>query len=252
MIFSALNKVLEINYLLQAKFHVYCLVTLLLIDVYWINFPFLFQISLFLVPLRKYQQKGRKPNKKQFIQHIIYMNIQVHDKIFSPYLSQTQIHTRVAELGAQLNATYQNQNLLLLPILNGSFVFAADLVRKLQISPDIQFVKISSYGNEMESNQKINSVFGLDNLQIEGNHILIIEDIVDSGFTVDFLMEYLGKQKPASLKICTLLYKPDSFKGKNKPDFVGFSIPSDFVVGYGLDYAQKGRELDSIYVLAQP
>jgi hypoxanthine phosphoribosyltransferase len=179
------------------------------------------------------------------------MNIQVHDKIFSPYLSETQIKTRIVELGAQLNDFYSNKNPLLLPILNGSFIFAADLVRELTISPDIQFVKISSYGNEMESTKKINSIFGLDNLQIEGQHILIIEDIVDSGFTVDFLMEYLSKKSPASLKVCALLYKPDSFKGKHTPDFIGFTIPSDFVVGYGLDYAQKGRELSSIYVLAE-
>lgn len=166
------------------------------------------------------------------------MNIQVHDKIFSPYLSETQIKTRVAELGAELNDFYSNKNPLFLPILNGSFIFAADLARELTISPDIQFVKISSYGNEMESAKKINSIFGLDNLQIEGRHILIIEDIVDSGFTVDFLVEYLRQKSPASLKICALLYKPDSFQGENVPDFVGFAIPSDFVVGYGLDYAQ--------------
>jgi hypoxanthine phosphoribosyltransferase len=89
----------------------------------------------------------------------------------------------------------------------------------------------------------------LDNLEIKGRHILIIEDIIDTGFTADYLKEHLQKEKPASLKIAAMLFKPDAFKGKDDPDYVGFSIPNKFVVGYGLDYAQLGRELDSIYQL---
>lgn len=177
------------------------------------------------------------------------MQIQIHDKFFEPYITEFEIKRRIDDLAIEIDAAYQNEEVWLLPILNGAFIFAADLVRALSISPEIQFVKVSTYGNEMESKGEASNVFGLAGLEVKGKHILIVEDIVDSGYTVDFLVETLSKLSPASIKIATLLFKPDSFKGKNAPNFCCFEIPSAFVVGYGLDYAQKGRDLRSIYCI---
>lgn len=176
--------------------------------------------------------------------------IKIHDKIFVPYLSEAEIQHNITRLATQINADYAGKETLFLPILNGAFIFAADLVRKLDFAPEIQFVKISTYNNSMESSQSVKNVFGLENLNLTGKHILITEDIVDTGFTVDFLIDFLQKYEPASIKVIALLYKPDSFKGKTPPHYAAFEIPSAFVVGYGLDYAQRGRELKEIYVLA--
>ena len=177
--------------------------------------------------------------------------IKIHDKTFVPYLSETEIQDNISRLATQINADYTGKNTLFLPILNGAFMFAADLLRKLTFAPEIQFVKISTYNNSMKSSQNVKNVFGLEGLDLKGKHILITEDIVDTGFTVDFLVDFLQKYEPASIKIVALLYKPASFVGKTLPDYVAFEIPPAFVVGYGLDYAQKGRELKEIYVLSE-
>lgn len=177
--------------------------------------------------------------------------INIHDKKFVPYLSATQIQNRIGQVAAQLNEDYAGKETLFLPILNGAFMFAADLIRELAFAPEIQFVKISTYGNGMTTGQNAKNVFGLEGLAVKGKHILITEDIVDTGFTVDFLIDFLQKYEPASIKIVALLYKPASFKGKTPPHYAAFEIPPAFVVGYGLDYAQRGRELKEIYVLAE-
>lgn len=174
--------------------------------------------------------------------------ISIHNHTFIEYLTATEIQAEVSKLAKKISEQYANTPPLFLSILNGSFMFAADLMRQLTIQPEIQFVKVSTYGNEMESSKEIKT-FGLENLEIKDRHVIILEDIVDSGFTADFLVNHLQNQGVASLKLATLLYKPESFQGKYVPDFVCFEIPPLFVVGYGLDYAQKGRELGSIYQL---
>ncbi len=177
--------------------------------------------------------------------------ITINDKRFQPYISAKQLQQRIQELAQELNAKYKGEAPIFLPILNGAFMFTADLVRELDFYPEIQFVKVSSYGNNMESSRQVQSSFGLNQVKVKDRHLLIIEDIIDSGFTCGFLKKYLEKQEPASLRIISLLYKPAAFEGDYQPDFVGFEIPNDFVIGYGMDYAQQGRSLRKIYQLVE-
>ncbi len=174
-------------------------------------------------------------------------SVRVHDKNFELYLPESQILARVQAMAEQINADYQGEDVLLLPILNGAYIFAADLIRSLEFQPSLQFVKISTYGDSMTSSRQVRDSFGLNKLKVKDRHVLIIEDIIDTGFTSGYLRAYLTQQAPASVKVATCLYKPDAFKGKTKPEYVGFEIPDFFVIGYGLDYAQKGRELRGIY-----
>ncbi|MEO0470707.1 MAG: hypoxanthine phosphoribosyltransferase [Bacteroidota bacterium] len=175
--------------------------------------------------------------------------VQVKDKRFKLYLSEKEIQSRIDLLAEEINAAYFGKKPLLLPILNGAFLFAADLIRRLTVEPELQFLAISSYEGGMESSGKVRSLIGLDR-NIQDRHILFIEDIVDTGHTCDYLHESFAKKGAASIKMASLLYKPESFVGTHKPDFVGFEIPADFVIGYGLDYDQAGRELPAIYTLA--
>lgn len=177
--------------------------------------------------------------------------VTIQGKKFQPYISASQIQARIKELAAELDKTYQDQEPLFLPILNGAFMFTADLVRELSFLPEIQFVKISSYGNDMKSSRQVQSSFGLNQIKVKGKHILIIEDIIDSGFTCGYLKKYLEAQEPASIRIICLMYKPRAFQGNYQADFVGFEIPNDFIIGYGMDYAQQGRSLGKIYQLVE-
>lgn len=174
--------------------------------------------------------------------------MEIHQKKFVPYLSTTEIQAKVRTIAAELNSLYEGDDVLLIVVLNGAFIFAADLVRYLTFQPEIQFIKVSSYGNEMQSSQKMGEILGWENLSIEGRTVLVIEDIIDTGFTADFLREKIQSQAPFFLGFVSLLFKPNAFQGRIAPEHTGFIIPSDFVVGYGLDYAQKGRELSDIWV----
>jgi hypoxanthine phosphoribosyltransferase len=176
-------------------------------------------------------------------------NVTIQGKNFQPYISEEQIHGRVKELAQQLNEAYQGKDPIFLPILNGAFMFTADLVRELNFLPEIQFVKVSSYGDNMSSSRQVKSSYGLNKIKVKGRHILIIEDIIDSGFTCGYLKEYIEKQEPASVSIISLMYKPQAFEGNYKADYVGFEIPNDFIIGYGMDFAQQGRSLRKIYQL---
>lgn len=175
-------------------------------------------------------------------------DVVVQDKIFQEFISADTIQTRLEVLAQELNEFYKGLNPILLPVLNGSFIFAADLVRKLDMDPELQFIKVQSYHGEIQHSGSSKVMIGVD-MDLKDRHILLIEDIVDTGRTNDFLREYLGKSQPASIRMATLLFKPSCFVGKHHPEYVGFEIPEDFVIGYGLDYAQKGRELDAIYHL---
>ena len=174
-------------------------------------------------------------------------SVQVHDKTFELYIPEAQILERINALAAQISADYEGQEVLLLPILNGAFIFAADLIRSLDLQPSLQFVRLSTYGDNVTSSRKVRASFGLNSLKVKDKHILVIEDIIDTGFTSGFLRDYLAQQAPASVKVATLLYKPTAFEGEDTPEYTGFEIPDFFVIGYGLDYAQKGRELRGIY-----
>jgi hypoxanthine phosphoribosyltransferase len=174
--------------------------------------------------------------------------ISVNGKIFELFIDQPTLQRRVEALAEQINEDYAGKDPLLIPVLNGAFLFAADLIRNLKVDPEIQFFRVSTYGDNMSSNRQADLILGKD-IDVKGRHVLLIEDIVDTGNTCDFLMDYVRKQEPASIRLACLLYKPDSHRGVNRPDYFCFRIPPEFVVGYGLDFAQKGREHNAIYRL---
>jgi hypoxanthine phosphoribosyltransferase len=174
--------------------------------------------------------------------------IQIHDLHFKPFISRKKIKKRIAELGETLQADYGDKNPLFVGILNGAFIFAADLVRAFGQPCEIAFTRLSSYAG-LQSSGQVSTKLELD-FSIKGRHVIIVEDIIDSGRTLFELSKKMQVEEPASLAIATLLLKPDALQFPLEADYVGFSIPSKFVVGYGLDYNERGRELDAIYQLA--
>ncbi len=177
-------------------------------------------------------------------------SISIHSKTFTPYLGEDKIQARIADLGREINTEYAEKNPLFVGVLNGAFRFASDLMRHIDIDCEINFVKLTSYRGT-ETTGKISSHIGL-NSDIEGRHLVLMEDIVDTGNTIEFLLENLHKEKPASIKVASLLYKPEAYHGDVKIDFTGFEIPNLFVVGYGLDFDGLGRNLNGIYQIELP
>jgi len=175
--------------------------------------------------------------------------ILVGEDVFVPYLTEETIQKRVAELALQLHHDYKHTTPVFIGILNGSFVFMSDLVKNYPGDCEIDFMKLSSYGEEKISSGQVRLLKEL-NCKIEDRHLIIVEDIVDTGLSIQFMENFMKLQKPASVKVVTLLLKPDSLKYNVKIDYIGFEIPSKFVIGYGLDYAQKYRNLKSIYCLS--
>ena len=162
-------------------------------------------------------------------------------------ISEEEIKRRVKELAAQISKDMAGKNPLLLAVLNGSFVFAADLMREITIESEISFVKLASYQGTT-STGTVKEVIGI-NENLSGRTVIIVEDIVESGLTMKRMIESLGTRNPASVHICTLLLKPDCLKVDLDIEYAAFSIPNDFIVGYGLDYDQQARNLKDIYVL---
>lgn len=175
--------------------------------------------------------------------------ILVHDKLFEPYLSEKSIAEKVKSIANQLNADYDGKKPLFIAILNGSFIFAADLFKSISIEAEICFIKLASYKGTKSSGQVITAI-GLD-IDLFNRHVVIIEDIVDTGKTLNEFLPQLRHQQPASLKIAALLHKPEATVFPVAVDYMGFSIPNEFVVGYGLDYNGLGRNIGAIYKLAE-
>ena len=173
--------------------------------------------------------------------------LQIHDKIFRPYLSEEAIQGKVGELAACLNRDYKDKNPIFIAILNGAFIFAADLFKSLNIDAEISFIKLASYKG-MKSSGQVLTAIGLD-IEIFDRHVVILEDIVDTGKTLNEFLPQLWHQQPASLKIVALLHKPEATIYPFKVDYTGFEIPDKFVVGYGLDYNGLGRNTAAIYQL---
>lgn len=171
--------------------------------------------------------------------------IQVLDKSFDVFITADEIQAEVVSLANEINRDYQGKDIIFLSVLNGAFMFASDLMKNISIPCEISFVKMSSYIGT-SSTGEVNELIGLG-VDITNKHVVIVEDIVDTGITIDKIVKLLEVENPASFKVCTLLYKPDAFNGNHKPEYVGFSIPNAFVVGYGLDYNEKGRNLNQIY-----
>lgn len=173
--------------------------------------------------------------------------IKVHDKTFGPFLSEEEIQQQIRKIAEAINEDYAGLRPMFIAILNGSFMFAADLFRYLTIDAEICFIKLASYKGTTSSGQVITAI-GLD-VDLIGKDIIILEDIVDTGKTLNEFLPKLTHQQPASLKIAALLHKPDALKFPIAIDYLGFSIPNKFVVGYGLDYDGLGRNLREIYQL---
>ena len=165
-------------------------------------------------------------------------------------ISEQEVHQRIAELGRQISEDYRDSGseMVLVGLLRGSFMFMADLCRQIDVPHEVDFMTASSYGNGMNSTRDVKILKDLDE-DIRGKDVLIVEDIIDSGNTLHYLVEILYKRKPNSIKICTLLDKPERRTADVKVDYSGFNIPDEFVVGYGLDYAQKYRNLPFIGVV---
>ena len=173
--------------------------------------------------------------------------VKVHDKYFTPYLSEEAIAARVKELATQINTDYKGKNPLLIAVLNGSFIFAADLFKHLTMEAEISFIKLASYQGT-KSTGKVITAIGLDT-NISKRDIIIIEDIIDTGKTLHQFMPQLMDYQPNSVKIAALLHKPEATIHHINIDYICFSIPKKFVVGYGLDYDGLGRNLPAIYQL---
>jgi len=174
--------------------------------------------------------------------------IQILDKAFVPFIPTATIETRISELAALINKDYENHCPIFLVVLNGAFLFASELVKRVNLSCEITFIRFSSY-SKTESTGEVKEIIGLDQ-SLKDRDIIIIEDIVDTGLTMTELVKKVQEMSPKSVEIATLLHKPEALKTPVKMRYTGFEIENKFVVGYGLDYDGIGRNLDSIYVLA--
>lgn len=175
--------------------------------------------------------------------------IQVHDKKFEPYLSAAVIASRIHEIAEAINNDYNTKRPLFVAILNGAFMFASDLFKEVSIEAEICFIKLASYKGTKSSGHVVTAI-GLD-IDLYGRDVVIVEDIVDTGKTLSAFLPQLLHQQPASLKIVALLQKPDALEFPITVDYLGFSIPDKFVVGYGLDYDGLGRNIGEIYRLCE-
>ncbi len=173
--------------------------------------------------------------------------IRLHELDFKPFIAEADLARAVAEMAARISRDYEGLNPLLVPILNGSFMFAADLVRLITIPCEISFIKVASY-EFAESKGQVEEILGLP-AEVAGRHILLLEDIVDTGLTMQEVVRSIRELQPASIHIATLLLKPDSLKTEVPIRYEGFRIGPEFVVGYGMDYDGQGRNLPCIHVL---
>jgi hypoxanthine phosphoribosyltransferase len=167
---------------------------------------------------------------------------------FVEMISERRIKAAVKRLAKIIDRDYRGTIPVFIGILNGSFIFFADLIREVKVDCEVDFLKLSSYGDAKISSGNVRLLKDL-NCQVEGRDIIIVEDIVDTGLSIEYIRHLIEPQNPRSLKVVTLLFKTDSVKPGTHVDYIGFSIPSDFVIGYGLDYAQRERNLKAIYRL---
>jgi len=175
--------------------------------------------------------------------------IRVHDKEFGPYLDKELIDEKIQAIADAMNRDYADKRPLFIAILNGAFMFASDLFKKITIDAEISFIKLASYKGTKSSGQVITAI-GLDT-DLHGRNVVIVEDIVDTGKTLSEFLPQLEHQQPASLKIAALLHKPEATVYPITVDYLGFSVPNKFLLGYGLDYDGLGRNIPSIYQLVE-
>ena len=173
--------------------------------------------------------------------------MRVRDKNFKPYMSGKEIADIVANVAKQLNKDLRDKDPLFLGVLNGSFIFASDLLRAIDFDAQISFIKMSSYSGT-SSTGTVKQLIGI-NEDLTGRTVVIVEDIVETGISMEKLLALLREKNPADIKICTLFFKPGKFQKDFKIDYIGKSIGDDYIVGYGFDYNGYGRNLDQIYVI---
>jgi hypoxanthine phosphoribosyltransferase len=172
------------------------------------------------------------------------MNKQILDKSFKPYLTQSNLAEAIERIANQINQDYSDKNPLFIAILNGSFIFASDLFKKINIPAEISFIKLASYQGTKSTGNVITAI-GLET-DLYDRNVIVLEDIIDTGKTLSAFLPQLEHQQPKSLKVCTLLHKKEATQYPVTIDYLGFEIPNLFVVGYGLDYNGYGRNLDQI------
>ena len=176
------------------------------------------------------------------------MNDNMKEDVLRVLLSEDEIREKVRELGGKITADYKNSNLMLVTVLKGAVVFLADLMRQIDVPAEIDFMVVSSYGSGVKSSGVVKIVKDLD-VPLAGKDILIVEDILDSGLTLSYIKELLESRGPRSIRIATLLDKPSRRKVDLQADYIGFSVPDEFVIGYGLDYDEEYRNLPYIGIL---
>ena len=167
---------------------------------------------------------------------------------FRLYLSQREIQERVEALGRQIAEDYQGEKPILIGVLNGAFMFLADLMRAIPIDCEVDFWKLSSYGDRKVSSGEVEELKKVD-ADLQGRHVILVEDIVDTGLSMQYMLDVLAEVAPASVRVATLLHKHEATEHDVRLDYVGFRIPNLFVIGYGLDYGQLARNLPAIYLL---
>jgi hypoxanthine phosphoribosyltransferase len=172
----------------------------------------------------------------------------VGSEVFKPFITAAEIENKIKELGGQISLDYKDKTPVFIGVLNGAFLFLSDLIRSVKVDCEVDFFKLSSYGDAKISSGNVKMLKEL-NCDVTGRDIIIVEDIVDTGLSIKFIEDIIKPHKPASMKVASLLVKPNSLRYNVKIDYIGFNIPSKFVIGYGLDYAQKYRNLSSIYIL---
>jgi hypoxanthine phosphoribosyltransferase len=176
-------------------------------------------------------------------------NIKIYDKYFEPFILFNEIEHAISKLADNINKDIEGQVPIFLVILNGSFMFAGDLLKKIEVPCEVSFVKLTSYAGT-KSTEKVRQLIGF-NEDITGRTIIIVEDIIDSGITMENVLGQLEKMGAVDVRIATLLFKPEAFQKSYKIDYVGIDIPNDFIVGYGLDYDSQGRNLKDIYKIIE-
>jgi hypoxanthine phosphoribosyltransferase len=171
----------------------------------------------------------------------------IKDKTFIEFISQKEIESKIDEIATRINSDYIGENLVFVVIMRGAMFFAVDLIRRVTLNCEIEYISAKSYGNKMESTGNVDLCF--PEFDVSGKHVIIIEDIIDTGITLKGIIEKFRKFNPASLELCSLLSKPANMKVNVSAKYVGIEIPPNFVIGYGLDYAGMGRQLNDIYII---
>ncbi len=167
---------------------------------------------------------------------------------FRLFIDEETLHARIAELGSQITADYEGKKPIFIGVLNGAFMFLADLLREVDMDCEVDFLKLSSYGDEKVSSGRVDELKRVD-ADLEGRHVIIVEDIVDTGLSMEYMLDRLATYRPASLRVAVLLHKYEATKTDLDLHYVAFKIPNLFVIGYGLDYGQLARNLKEIFIL---